>query len=665
MALDSDSKKTLRQKVEDADLALSLKKRADNNTAWAEAHIELSEALLALADAEDSDDDALSHYNEAASGFEKALQVFTRKRNFSRWGGIIVSYVRCLRNYALREEGEIAILRLKRGLSLLDEVCRALPKKKGAFDRALILTEKGHVYRALSDIDFSRPREERLKLALQAFDEAIAILREKENFHYWSLAVSASALVAAQLARIEPVEKARDDLDLAIERFETALNYFDEDDQPQDISYVYFEMGRALMQRATMDTPANLGLMEKALKAFENSSATFKDDGSVHALSRLQNETALALALFAQQKDRDSAIELLEKSVALYRSNIDLLKDKSETLGLAMTYGNLGKDLTQLANFASVPSQELEKRYEAIAALRNAIGKEIKLARPLDWLSYFIELGAALQAASNIEVPERRGELLREAVKLYNEVLETIKGQQNAKLFNRILQWRALARARLGEDEKGHQGLIWLKQSELDFRLAIAKLDPDRDKNELFRLYSNLAHVLYSMARRKDSTTPVDLLKAANSAIETAFISIGNEPFDNVDEQLEAHSHHALVLWRLGSFGNVVEAFAKSRAIYEKLLLSPVLKNKPNKLSNIKRSYALMLKDWAQKVPKKAAKPLLEKAAGLVNELRVVALADDDKKALKRCDDALADIQSGIHALAKKRFFNFWPFNRI
>ena len=91
MALDSDSKKTLRQKVEDADLALSLKKRDDNNTAWAEAHIELSEALLALADAEESDDDALSHYNEAASGFEKALQVFTRKRYFSRWGGIIVS----------------------------------------------------------------------------------------------------------------------------------------------------------------------------------------------------------------------------------------------------------------------------------------------------------------------------------------------------------------------------------------------------------------------------------------------------------------------------------------------------------------------------------------------------------------------------------------------
>ena len=67
MALDSDSKKTLRQKVEDADLALSLKQRAKNDTSWAEAQIELSEALLALADAEENEDDALTHYSEAAS----------------------------------------------------------------------------------------------------------------------------------------------------------------------------------------------------------------------------------------------------------------------------------------------------------------------------------------------------------------------------------------------------------------------------------------------------------------------------------------------------------------------------------------------------------------------------------------------------------------------
>lgn len=664
MALDSDSKKTLRQKVEDADLALSLKRRAENDTSWAEAHIELAEALLALADAEENEDDALGYYSEAASGFEKALQVFTRKSNFTRWGGIIVSYVRCLRNYALREGGEIAVLRLRRGLSLLDEVFKALPKQKGAFDRALILTEKGHVYRALADTDFSGPRQERLQHAMEAFNGAIAILREKENFHYWSLAVSASALVEAELARIEPADKARSYLELAVERFETALVFFNQDDQPQDLSYIYFEMGRALMQLAAMENPANVILMEKALTAFDNARNALKEDSGSHALVRLQNETALALSLIAQRKNGDSAVQLLEQSVALYRANINVLETEGKTVGLAVAYGNLGKDLTQLANLSLSPSQELEKRFEAIAALRNAIGKEIKLARPLDWLSFFIELGAALQAAANLEEPEKRGKLLREAVKLYNEVLETIRGQQNDKLVNKILQWRALARARLGEDEKSQQGLIWLKQAELDFRLAITKLDLDKDKADLFHLYTHLSHVLYAMARRKDSTAPVDLLNAANMAVETAFTIIANSSLDNAEEQLEARSHQALILWRMGSFGEILEAFPKSEAIYKKLLVDPLLQDKYVNLAKIKNSYASMLKDWAGKVKAKEACLLLEKAAKLTSELRTAALADDDRKALKRFDEALADIKTRKDALAGKWYLNFWPFNR-
>ena len=664
MALDSDSKKTLRQKVEDADLALSLKRRAENDTSWAEAHIELAEALLALADAEENEDDALGYYSEAASNFEKALQVFTRKSNFTRWGGIIVSYVRCLRNYALREGGEIAVLRLRRGLSLLDDVFKALPKHKGALDRALILTEKGHVYRALADTDFSEPRQLRLQYAMDAFNDAIAILREKENFHYWSLAVSASALVAAELARIEPADKARSYLELAVERFETALVFFNQDDQPQDLSYIYFEMGRALMQLATMENPNNVVLMEKALTAFDNARNALKEDSGNHALMRLQNETALALSLIAQRKNGDSAVQLLEQSVALYRANISVLETEGKTVALAVAYGNLGKDLTQLANLAMSPSQELEKRFEAIAALRNAIGKDIKLARPLDWLSFFIELGAALQAAANLESRQKRGDLLREAIKLYNEVLETIRGQQNDKLINRILQWRALARARLGEDEKSHQGLIWLKQAELDFRLAITKLDLEKDKVDLFRLYTNLSHVLYAMARRKDSEAPVDLLKAANMAVDTAFTIIAESSPDNAEEQLEARSHQALILWRMGSFGGILEAFPKSEAIYEKLLVDPLLQDKDVNLAKIKNSYALMLKDWAEKMKAKEALPLLEKAQKLTGELRASALVDANKKALKRIDEALADIKTRIDTLAKKRFMNFWPFNR-
>ncbi|WP_297323464.1 hypothetical protein [uncultured Bartonella sp.] len=664
MALDSDSKKTLRQKVEDADFALSLKRRAENDALWAEAHVQLSEALLALADAEEHKDDALTYYSEAASGFEKALQVFRRKNNFQRWGGIVISYVRCLRNYALREEGEIAVLRLKRGLVLLDKVYKALPAKEGDFDRALILTEKGHVYRALADTDLLREREERLLRAMQAFDAAIAILRKKENFHYWSLAVSASALTAAELARVEPLDQARTTLELAVERFETALVFFNDNDHPQDLTYIHFEMARTLMQLATLDTANSAGLMERALIAFEKARDALGEEDGNHTLIRLQSETALALSLLAQQKKGKAAALLLEKSVVLYQSNIELLQGQSETVAIALAYGNLGKDLTQLANLASSRTEELQKRYQAIAALRKAIGREIKHVRPFEWLSYFIELGVALQAAANLEEPEKSGELLREAVKFYNEGLETIDKRQNQKLINKIMQWRALAYAHLGKEERSHQGAIWLKQAELDFRMTITKLDPKTDKLELFRLYTNLAHVLYAIARRKDSDTPVDLLKAAAGAIETAFTFAADNGLDNKDEQLDAYAHHALILWRMGSFGGILDAFQKSQTIYEMLLETPVIRNRYVVSCKIKNSYVFMLKDWAEKVDPEQARLLLEKGVDLAQELRDLALAENDDKAQKKYDDVIIKLKSQINTLAKKRFLNFWPLKR-
>lgn len=71
-----------------------------------------------------------------------------------------------------------------------------------------------------------------------------------------------------------------------------------------------------------------------------------------------------------------------------------------------------------------------------------------------------------------------------------------------------------------------------------------------------------------------------------------------------------------------------------------------------------------MLKDRAQKLPATQARPLLEKASKLIGELKEQAHDNNDKKALVRYDEVLTDIKSSSDALAKKRFFNFWPFSR-
>ncbi|MHC5305824.1 hypothetical protein [Bartonella sp. LJL80] len=664
MALDSDSKKTLRQKVEDADLALALKKRAAGDVGWADAHIELSEALMALADAEDNDDVALNHYQESADGFEKALQVFTREQHFARWGAVVVSYVRCLRNFALREGGQVATLRLKRSIALLDDVYLALPDDKGAIDRALVSTEKGHVYRALADTDLLRARVIHLADAVRAFDSAAAIMREKENFYYWSLAVSACALAAAELARMQKPDDARKSFQKAIAGFETACAYEHGKDRPQDWSYLKFEMGRALVQLSVLDERKRFDLLEQALKSFQDAKASFKDSNGDIALVRLQNETAMTLSLLAQHPKSKNPEALLEQSIELYQGSIDILGDKNDPIATAVVYGNFGKDLTQLANLSAMPAQSLKRRYEAIAALRKAIGDELRHTRPLDWLSYFVELGAALQAAANLEEPDKKHDLFLEAIKLYNEALKTISEPQHADLIAKLMQWRGLARAHLGEGDQSHHGLTQLKQAELDFRMILPKLDPQRNKQDLIRLHTNLAHLLYAMARRSDSEDPLALLQSALEAIETALSLMQPDASCDDDEHVAALSHQALILWRMGSFGNVMEAFPKAQSIYERLLLIPLLKDNPANLQRLMNNYALMLRDWADKEKPAKAKAYLETSRNLLQEMRAYALRQDDEKSVVQIDNDIRMVDDRERALKPKRFWQIWPFRR-
>lgn len=665
MSLDSESKKSLRQKVEDADLALALKKRADNDTTWADAQIELSDALLELADAEDSDENALGYYKQAADGFKEALEVYTCKTDLARWGGITVSCVRCLRNLSIRENTAISVLRLKHCLTMLDDVYQALPDNNSAVDRALVLTEKGHVHRALADIDLIRERHKNLECALNAFDSSASILRQKENFHFWSLAISASAFVSSELARMETADKLQDGLKRTIERFETALAYFQDNEQPQDLSYLYFELGRVLTQLATIaDKDEQRPLLEKAIDAFGKAGSTLNDDMNDNVFVRLQNETAMALSLLAQQKTDAEAIALLEKSVALYRNNIERIGEDGDPVIKAVLYGNLGKDLTQIANLISVPSLSLEKRYQAINALRHAIGREIKNVRMLDWLSYFVELGAALQAAGNLEAGEKRNDLFREAIKLYTEALQEIPQPHKGELVIKLLQWRALARANLGEKNHTQDGMILLKQAELDFRMALAKLDQNENKPDLFRLYVNLAHLLYTMARRTDSENPEVLLQSANDAVLAA-LSINGDDFDQTDdEHLAAISHRALILWRLGNISGDETHFLIAQNIYEELMKAQLLHDNPENLMRVKNNYAHFLMDWSDKLSTAGAELCLEKTTKLLDELQKFAQVEQDEQALCEYNDMLLQVKDKQSHLTRKWWHKLWPFNK-
>lgn len=666
MSLDCESKKSLRQKVEDAELSLLLKNRSDNAAMWAEAQIKLSDALIELADVEENDETALGYFNQAANGLENALKVYTRKDNFSRWGGTVVSYVKCLRNQSLREGGEISTLRLKRCLVLLDQVYKALPKVDNALDRAFLFAEKGHVFRALADVEVPEKRLSNLEHALTFFDSSSAILREKENFHHWALVMSTSAFVAGDLARMRITDTARQDFENAITRFEMALAYFNRDNCPNDLPYIYMEMGRLLVELSLLaEKSDSSSLLQKAIDTFELAGAAFKENVQDKVLMRLNNEKATAFSCLAQEKNGVDAIELLEKSVSLYKENLNLLGEKGDRVITALLYGKLGKDLTQLANLESEPSISLNKRYQAIAALQRAVCKEVKNVRPLDWLSYYIELGAALQAAGNLEVSEKCNDLFQQAIKLYSEVLHLISESHDNELVIKVYQWRALARAHLGESILTNEGLSLLKQAELDFRMALAKLDQNACEQDSFRLNVNLAHLLYTMACHKDSEGTLDMLKSADEAIVRALSLDENKVTRAEDERLAALNHRSLILWRIGTFSGDLEAFSMAQEVYQNLIEEPLLQNNLISLSNIKSNYALMLQDWSRNVAVKEAKIHLTKALELMTELYAFADAKNDEQMHKQYKANIEKLEKKLAQMTRRRWFNFWPLNKF
>ncbi|EJF91702.1 hypothetical protein [Bartonella tamiae] len=665
MALESDSKKMLRQKVEDADLTLTLQNRHKDALAWAEAQFAYSEAMLAFADVEEDDVAAKIAFSEAAEGFKKTLQIFTQKQHFSRWGRVVISYVRCIRNLAMREEEQIGILRFKNGLLMLQEVFEALDPSKGAFDRALIQSEKGHLYRALADVDLLKERENNLQNALNAYENSASFMRKKENFTHWSVSISAGALTAAELGRMQKMPTSLETVKKAISLFESVLAYDQDHDRLLDRPYLHFEMGRTLFQMSILEGKNQIKHLQSALHAFELAHSSFEKEKSSDAWVRLQNEMAMTLSLLAQYDRPEHSLKYLERSLALYKNNLDILDQTDHSLVKAVISGNYGKDLSYYANTEKNREESLKIRYQAIDALRDAIGDEIRSLRPLDWLSYFVELGAALQAAANDErTDEKKHPLFREAIDLYSQALNNFSPQDHQELRAKILQWRALARATLGEAITENEGLTLLKEAERDFRLSLKFLDSKGDKNDIKRIYTSLAHLLYAMACRFDCDASIDVLHSASKAIEYAMKNITSDNAIEDDNYIAIMAHHGLILSKIGFFEKQSYAYIKAEAIYEKLITSQTLKDNPAKFIQIMGHYARMLHDWTDILPRKDSRLKLRYAFFLIGQVEKEAKQFDLAVLNNEIHSNRARLEQRLKSVQNQGLARFWPFKK-
>lgn len=671
MPLDGEIKKSLALKVEEADLALVLNKRSKNDVQWANANIELADALSALAEAEDDDQIALKHYHEAEIAYSNALQVFTKARDFARWGGVIVSYSIVLRAFGLRENSAKTQSRLQKSLSYLQQLYKALPKIEGAFDRGLVSFESGHTYRALAETDFEHNKIHHIMKACEAFHDAVQTMRLKENFKYWALALSAEALALADLARLQKNDVALKFFNQSIESFESVLEFYEARERPKDWSYLQFELGRACIHSAMWETPEQRYLkLIKALKAFQAAKSVISSVNNDIILVRLQNEMAMTLSLLSQHKGDKNVgrDERLKQAVELYRNNLHILNQSQnqDEIAIATIQGNLGKDLTMLANLAVSDEDSLKLRFEAIEALRAANTDILRNARPNDWLAYFIELGVALEAAASLQSQEQRIKAWLEANQIYSTAISTLSDKEHRDIWIKLHQWRATTYSNLGENDETEAGLLLLKNAELDYRLIYPHLDRKKNRDEYLNVQKNLGHLLFSMARRSESDDPIALLEAAKTSMEDVIALLKDHQATN--EWAGAMAHYALILWRLASFGGFIEYFEKSECVFLKTLESSILQEKLFNFATVKSNYALMLKDWSEVSKYSTARIYLIKAQTLLSE--ALDLIDDNDNDTHDADyeeqiiAELHDINTQLKAKSFKRLFNFWPFQR-
>ncbi|WP_412058948.1 hypothetical protein [Bartonella sp. DGB2] len=666
MALNSDHKKILRHKVDAADLALVLHCREDH-AGWAHAHIVYAEALLELAEAEDDDEHALDAYQQAIRSYEQALRVFTKKQDFSRWGGVMVSYGRALRYYGARLGDQEGCLHLNYALRLLNEVEDALPQKEGDFDRALVRVEKGYVLRALSNNDLARARLGHLIKALSCFNAAARVLRAKESFKHWALVKAAAALAALECSYLEEQSKARAYLEQAVADFDAALAYYQPDSHPYDWAIMEFEKGRALVQLAMIDPrEKRYATVKEAVALFENAKEVLAEQALESTILRLYNEMAFALLLLAQQDACHDQFAMVEKAAHLYQEMIALAEQKGNELFVAGLYGSLGKAFIFLLNLVDKEEDITNYRSQAVEALRKAVIKELAFARPVEWLSYSLELAVIYQAEAMDAPLGEAQKLLRAALAIYNEAFEKIPVNQAADLRPRLHQWRGFLCARLGQMVFNEEGLQLLQQAEEDFTalLEIKELSDD----DRARFCNHLAHALFARARRFDCDETCTLLPRAVDLVASAAAFFAQKQadisdYDYLEEWLDSTVHHALFLWRFADFCEHMPAFLEAQKIFEELLNSDPVKKDLKTFLTLKINYALFLKDFGAKVEKRRARCLLLAALGhlrsAVNEARVAGIPLHKVKIKADCKD----IEERLKAL-QPWFWRWWPHRK-
>lgn len=529
MPPDGDVRARLKEKVEDADLALTLKTRDSKTPQWASANIELADALYALA-AEEDDRIAFIHYQQAITAYEAALKVYTDKDYPQEWRAASLSLAKTLRSYALREGGNMGRLCLERARQRIEDMMETFKNYGDISSHGVLYIELAHIHRVYADTEHTDKRRTYLEATIAAFAQAARIFKGKEQFDSWAASLAGQAAAWRELAE-RAGKESLDALHQAAGLFKSALSYYNSEQHCFDRIYIHFEYGRTLLRIALgsaeehrHDTAsAAIDIFRAALKATSTQDAP-------DLWLRLRTELGLALLCLAHCPQTRNSSALFEEAAQIYQAAASHYAENAKPLDSALMQGNLGKSLMALATITKGEESQAW-RIKAIEALQKSISPALKNERRSEWIANLIELGTAFHLTANHNQTEKRFALYQEAMEIYREALRLTEKDNEPELQARLQGWIGLTSAYLGENDESETGLRRLKEAELAFRLAMTFYEKKHSSPEYIRLQSNIGNLLYTMARRSDDEQADIYLRDARQAMLQTIQNLDNRDF--------------------------------------------------------------------------------------------------------------------------------------
>lgn len=650
MAENIDHRERLKERVEDADLLLALKKREQDPLGWAEATLELAEALSGLADLE-PDTAAFPSYHDAVLAYQEALSVLRSHEHFMRRKIVTTRLIQTLRNYGLRQGGENGLLNLHYSLRLADHLSHELSAPEHGFEKAMVDVERGQLYRALAEIDRQENCRAHLQNASKTLWAAAGLLRAKEKFTEWAFALNALGLSLKDLSLFEDKASAQKSLQTAIDAFKSIIAfYYNPDERSREWALAQLEKGRILILLAKHHQGKKaMAITSSAIEAFKAARSAGDKVLGEERFIRIQEELAQILSWLATNNNDKTSADTLAEAVALYRDNLERRKMQGDTIAAALTQGALGRDLAAFG-LLNKDSRGLELREEAVDVLKQSVTDELKHMRPQEWLANLVELATTLHGLAN-DLPEdapegARTEKLEEVIALYDSARDVVIKEKNPFLWAQLQQWQALVFAHLGEEDASSRGLQRMKLAELGFRQALTVFTFSDEKEKYRQLQKNLGHLLYAVSQRKDCPNPVQALTAAANAVEML-----RQTMDETTEQRERLStelHLALILWRRAIMKEAdgIEDFTRADQLFTTVSAEPDIP--PIDALELKGNHAELLMDWGgQDLSRtglkhlKKARTFLQEAAEDAQASGLDAIQETAENGLKQCREAI------------------------